>query len=132
VATQVTFTGRRSRNVLRYYYAAADVFITMPWYEPFGITPLEAMACGTPVIGANVGGIKYSVKHGETGFLVPAKDSFALAKKIETLIANQALLTSMKRNAIKRVNKYFTWATVSESIHILYQQLIAKEIKQKR
>src|SRR5690606_19942270 len=58
----VTFAGRKSRDQLKYYYSAADVFVTMPWYEPFGITPLESMACGTPVVGARVGGIKYTVR----------------------------------------------------------------------
>ncbi len=53
----ITFVGRRQRNILKYYYSAADVFVSTPWYEPFGITPLEAMACGTPVIGSKVGGI---------------------------------------------------------------------------
>ena len=57
----VRFTGRRHRDVLRYHYAAADVFVTLPWYEPFGITPLEAMACGTPVLGSAVGGLKHTV-----------------------------------------------------------------------
>ncbi|MDB5013567.1 MAG: glycosyl transferase group 1, partial [Daejeonella sp.] len=47
----VDFAGRKERDLLKYYYSAADIFITTPWYEPFGITPLEAMACGTPVIG---------------------------------------------------------------------------------
>ncbi|HEU4632919.1 MAG TPA: glycosyltransferase, partial [Flavisolibacter sp.] len=74
VSSQVTFTGRRNRDVLKYFYSAADIFITTPWYEPFGITPLESMACGTPVIGADVGGIKFSVKDGETGYLIPPKD----------------------------------------------------------
>lgn len=67
VADHVTFVGRRGREVLKYYYSAADVFVTTPWYEPFGITPLEAMACGTPVIGSNVGGVKFTVSDGETG-----------------------------------------------------------------
>jgi glycosyltransferase involved in cell wall biosynthesis len=129
ISHHVTFTGRRRRNMLKYFYAAADVFITTPWYEPFGITPLEAMACGTPVIGANVGGIKYSVKDGETGFLVPPKNPVALAQKIETLVMNDALFTAMKRNAVKRVNKYFTWATVANSVHTLYEQMAAKQKK---
>jgi D-inositol-3-phosphate glycosyltransferase len=69
----VEFRGRKKRDELKYYYSAADVFVTTPWYEPFGITPLESMACGTPVIGSNVGGIKYSVEDGKSGLLVPAK-----------------------------------------------------------
>ncbi len=74
VEDQVVFVGRRDRDQLKYYYSAADLFVSTPWYEPFGITPLEAMACGTPVIGSNVGGIKFSVRDGETGYLVPPRD----------------------------------------------------------
>jgi glycosyltransferase involved in cell wall biosynthesis len=65
VASHVTFVGRKGREVLKYYYSAADAFVTTPWYEPFGITPIEAMACGTPVIGAAVGGIKFTVKESQ-------------------------------------------------------------------
>ena len=58
------------RDVLRHYYSAADVFITTPWYEPFGITPVEAMACGTPVIAYNRGSVAEIVEDGHTGFVV--------------------------------------------------------------
>jgi D-inositol-3-phosphate glycosyltransferase len=80
VGDRVTFVGRRGREALKYYYSAADVFVTVPWYEPFGITPLEAMACGTPVVGSNVGGIKYTARDGETGYLVPPDDPDKLAR----------------------------------------------------
>jgi len=123
VLEKVTFTGRKRRDVLKYFYAAADIFITTPWYEPFGITPLEAMACGIPVIGANVGGIKYSVEDGKTGFLVPPNDPSALAKKIECLLTDNALMGSMKRNAVKRVNKFFTWKMVADSVSALYEKI---------
>ena len=125
VADHVTFTGRRGRAVLKYFYAAADVFITTPWYEPFGITPLESMACGTPVIGANVGGIKYSVADGKTGFLVPPKDPAALAEKIEMLISDQQLLSTMKANAVKHVHKFFTWTNVANIVSCIYEKVYA-------
>src|SRR5262245_46869110 len=86
VAGAVTFVGSRRRDELRLYYAAADVFVTTPWYEPFGITPVEAMACGRPVVGAAVGGIKATVRDGETGFLVPPKDPAALAERLARLL----------------------------------------------
>jgi glycosyltransferase involved in cell wall biosynthesis len=123
VSDRVLFTGRRGRDILKYFYAAADIFITTPWYEPFGITPLEAMACGTPVIGANVGGIKYSVTHGKTGFLVPPHDPAALAKKIEQLIFDPRLMSVMKKNAVNHVNKYFTWKSVANSVSCLYDKV---------
>ncbi len=124
VENKVTFTGKRSRKVLKYYYSAADVFITTPWYEPFGITPLEAMACGTPVIGSNVGGIKYSVSDGRTGFLVPPKDPVALAEKIDQLAGNRSILDMMKSNAIKHVNRLFTWRKITNTIRELFEKTI--------
>jgi D-inositol-3-phosphate glycosyltransferase len=131
IEASVTFAGRKNRDQLKFYYNAADVFITTPWYEPFGITPLEAMACGTPVIGSNVGGIKYSVAEGETGLLVPAEDPEALAEKIAQLVNNEDELKRMSRNSIKRVNTYFTWARVAQQVEALYKNLmpIAKERK---
>lgn len=126
VSAQVTFTGRKNRNVLRYYYSAADIFITTPWYEPFGITPLEAMACGTPVIGANVGGIKYSVKEGKTGYLIPPKDPQALAVKINHLLFNPALIKKMQASALKRVHHLFTWAQVAGSLAKIYENVLEK------
>ncbi|MFO1297469.1 MAG: glycosyltransferase [Rubrivivax sp.] len=70
VEARVTFTGQREHRALSNWYRAADVFVSTPWYEPFGITPLEAMACGRPVIGSDVGGIRQlGAALGESGFL---------------------------------------------------------------
>lgn len=124
VADRVIFTGRKGRRELKYYYAAADIFITTPWYEPFGITPLEAMACGTPVIGADVGGIKYSVKDGVTGFLIPSKNPQALSEKIELLLGNPSLMQQMQAACIARVNKLFTWARVADAVSTHYHALL--------
>lgn len=131
VVDSVIFTGRKNRNVLKFYYAAADVFITTPWYEPFGITPLEAMACGTPVIGSNVGGIKYSVADGETGKLVDPHNPGMLAEAITEMVNDPGTLDWMSENAIERVNRYFTWAQVADEVHSLYKKMtpIAKEGK---
>ncbi len=123
VSEIVNFTGHKNREMLKYYYSAADIFITTPWYEPFGITPLEAMACGTPVIGADVGGIKYSVVNGYTGFLVPPDQPEALAQKIEILLDNQQLLLSMGVHAIEHVNSEFTWSHVSNLVDSLYSYI---------
>jgi glycosyltransferase involved in cell wall biosynthesis len=81
------------------------------------------MACGTPVIGSDVGGIKYSVADGKTGFLVPPKDPDALAEKIELLISNPALHQQMKKAAIQRVKDNFTWQKVAALVSDLYKQI---------
>ncbi len=124
VADLVTFVGRKSRQQLKYYYSAADVFVTTPWYEPFGITPLEAMACGTPVIGANVGGIKYSVLDGETGYLVPPHDPEALGERLAHVLAHPGLLARFSRRSLERVNHWFTWRRVSAQLAQVYDEVL--------
>jgi D-inositol-3-phosphate glycosyltransferase len=121
----VTFVGRRGREVLKHYYSAADVFVTTPWYEPFGITPLEAMACGTPVIGANVGGIKFTVRDGETGYLVPPDDPAAVAERIAHLHRHPRLMNVFRRQAIRRANDLFTWRHVAGGVAALYEDVVA-------
>jgi D-inositol-3-phosphate glycosyltransferase len=124
VRDRVEFVGRRDRNELARYYNAADIFISTPWYEPFGITPLEAMACGTPVIGSNVGGIKFSVRDGETGYLVPPNDPDALAERASYLFQNPKLLTVLGRQGIRRVNDLFTWKRVAAHVAQLYDEVL--------
>ena len=125
VAGRVVFTGRRSREVLKLYYSAADAFVTTPWYEPFGITPVEAMACGTPVIGSNVGGIKYSVVDNETGFLVPPNEPDSLARQLAELYGNPRLGKRLGRAAARRAQRLFTWGTVTRAIAALYDDVQA-------
>jgi D-inositol-3-phosphate glycosyltransferase len=127
VSEQVTFAGRKDRSELRHYYAAADIFITTPWYEPFGITPLEAMACGTPVIGANVGGIKYSVIDGKTGMLVPPNSPRLLSDRIKLLLGNGRLIRNMGDRAKQHVTEHFTWAKVAIKMRQFYNCILKQE-----
>jgi D-inositol-3-phosphate glycosyltransferase len=125
VADAVTFVGSRGRQALRSFYGAADVFVSTPWYEPFGITPVEAMACGTPVVGSNVGGIKTTVRDGETGFLVPPNDPVALADRLALLFREPTLRRAFSRRAVRRANALYTWRRVSASIAELYEDVLA-------
>ena len=123
VSDLVTFVGSRSRSELKTYYSAADVFVTTPWYEPFGITPLEAMACKLPVVGSAVGGIKMTVADGETGFLVPPRDPLALADRLSLLLTQPRLRESMGRAGQRRVQRLFTWERVAAAIERLYVEI---------
>jgi D-inositol-3-phosphate glycosyltransferase len=123
VADRVYFLGRRGREHLKTFYNAGDVFVTTPWYEPFGITPLESMACGTPVIGADVGGIRYSVAHGETGLLVRSKDPAALAGALVTLKRDSALRRQMGAAGLERARAMFTWSGVAQSLVHVYARV---------
>jgi D-inositol-3-phosphate glycosyltransferase len=126
VADLVTFVGRRDRGELGTFYNAADVFVSTPWYEPFGITPLEAMACGTPVIGSAVGGVKFTVRDGETGYLVPPNDPDALADRLARLLSDPQLRATFTRRAIQHVNSKFTWGHVATQLSEVYDDVLAQ------
>lgn len=121
VADRVDFIGRCDRDRLRTVYSAADVFVTTPWYEPFGITPVEAMACGRPVVGAGVGGIQDTVVDGRTGYLVPPNDPVALAERLALLQARPALGERMGRAGLERARKLFTWERVARTLLDVYR-----------
>jgi D-inositol-3-phosphate glycosyltransferase len=124
LSAHVRFTGRKDRGELRYCYSAADVFVTTPWYEPFGITPVEAMACARPVIGAEVGGIKSTVIDGETGFLVPPRDPRAVAERLLQLQRNPALGTAMGEAGMRRAYQYYTWRDVARQVMAVYAAVL--------
>jgi D-inositol-3-phosphate glycosyltransferase len=113
IAGRVKFTGSRPQSELPLYYGAADAVVTVPHYEPFGMTPLEAMACATPVVGSKVGGIKTSVADGETGYLVPPKDPGALASRLVRLLSDAGLRERMGRAARRRIEEHYTWERVA-------------------
>ncbi len=127
VAQQVDFLGARPRHLLRDYYSAADVFVTTPWYEPFGITPLEAMACATPVIGSAVGGIRSTVVHGKTGFLVPPNDPAALAARLAEMQRDPKLAERLGWTGLRRAHRHFTWSRVALQVAALYRSVLAQQ-----
>jgi glycosyltransferase involved in cell wall biosynthesis len=104
--------------------SAADVFVSTPWYEPFGIAPIESMACGTPVIGSSVGGIRFTVDDGQTGYLVPPKDSAALADRLACVLGDPAHARQLGLRAIRRLNDHFTWRHVAQAVDDLYSRAL--------
>lgn len=121
---QITFVGRRPGDCLRLYYSAADLFVSTPWYEPYGLTPLEAMACGTPVVCSAVGGITFTVADGVTGFLVPPEDPVALADRLEQIVSDDDLRSRFARQARQRVEGNFTWPIVARRTAEVYRELL--------
>lgn len=124
VADRVHLTGKRDREELRDHYGAADVVVTTPWYEPFGLTPLEAMACGRPVVGADVGGIAFTVAHAETGLLVPPREPARLARALAELLGEPNRSHAMGEAARRRVEAHFTWPVVAARTADLYAEVI--------
>jgi D-inositol-3-phosphate glycosyltransferase len=120
----VTFLGKRDQDLLPYYYSAAEVVVMPSHYESFGMVALEAMACGTPVIASRVGGLRFSVVHGYTGWHVPVANPDALAAAIIKLFKNDALRWQLSANS-RKVAQSFGWPAITCQIVTLYQQAIA-------
>jgi D-inositol-3-phosphate glycosyltransferase len=124
VQDQVRFAGCRQPDELHLWYAAADVAVTTPWYEPFGLTPLEAMACGTPVIGSRVGGIAFTIAESVTGYLVPPRDPEALCSRLDDLLRDPERRLRMGQSGRARVLRSFTWQKVAARTAALYDELL--------
>lgn len=124
IAEHVIFAGPQQPERLCLYYNAGDIAVTTPWYEPFGLTPLEAMACGRPVVGAAVGGLTFTIQDGLTGALVPPRDPAALAATLGELLRHPEALYTMGRAARVRVEREFTWTMTARRTAMLYEALL--------
>ena len=124
VSDGVHFIGQRPREELKYWYSAADTLVATPWYEPFGLAPLEAMACGTPVIGARVGGLQYTVVDGVTGLLVPPNDPEALASAASRILGDEALRRRFSAQGAARASELFTWDAVTAQLEDCFESVI--------
>lgn len=103
---------------------SADVLVTVPWYEPFGIVPLEAMACGVPVVASAVGGLLDTVVDGVTGLHVPPRSPERLAEALRDLLDDDAALARMGRAATERARTY-SWSRVAGSAIHVYRCLLS-------
>jgi len=130
----VKFPGTVSDEDLQTCYHTADVFV-LPSItkdgktEGLGVVLLEAMASGCPVIGSNVGGIPDIITDGETGFLVPEQRPDILAEKILRILADTELQEKFRRNGLIRVNKSFSWETISKQFSEVYGAVLERDEK---
>ena len=102
------------------WYRSADVLAATPWYEPFGLTPLEAMACGVPVVGTAVGGITDTVVDGLTGDLVPARDPHALGGVLRRLVNDRVRRFAYATAALDRARQCYSWKRAASQLGAVY------------
>jgi D-inositol-3-phosphate glycosyltransferase len=126
VSDRVHFVGPQPHEVLATYYAAADALIVGSHSESFGLTALEAHACGTPVIGTSVGGLPDVVDHGASGFLLSQRDHHVVAERVLQLIGQRARFRS---RAIERAAR-FSWKKTAESLLELYECLAREDVSE--
>lgn len=119
----VAFLGKKSQDTLPYYYSAAEIVVVPSHYESFGMVALEAMACGTPVVASNVGGLAYLVQNGSTGFTVPVDEPQLLVECIAKLLSDSELRARMGKQAAEFA-KGFGWNIIANKIIALYQSVL--------
>lgn len=119
----VRFVGSLPQDSLPFWYNAAEVVVVPSRYESFGLVALEAMACGTPVIASDVGGLSTLVRDGRTGFLVPDNDPQALADKLAPLLALPEIRDTLGEHGVATAEAY-GWPVIAERVEELYAALL--------
>jgi len=119
----VIFLGKRSQDTLPYYYSAADVVVMPSHYESFGLVALEAMACGTPVIASQVGGLTHLVQDGVTGYHVANDDPQELCSKLKLLLGDEERRLRFGKQATRRAQEY-SWEVIADQIKSTYSALL--------
>jgi glycosyltransferase involved in cell wall biosynthesis len=126
VADRLVFTGSVARADVPAWVRSADVVLAVPWYEPFGITPLEAMACGRPVVATAVGGLVDTVVDGVTGDLVPPRDPERLGEVLAALLADDGRRAAYGAAGVERARARYRWSRVVADTEAVYRQVLAR------
>ena len=129
VADRVRFLGSVSRPDVPAVMATADVVVAVPWYEPFGIVPVEAMACGRPVVGSAVGGLLDTVVPGVTGELVPPRRPDLLAPVLRDLLADPERRAAYGRAGRARAVDTYQWREVVAATEDVYVSVASPRLR---
>jgi glycosyltransferase involved in cell wall biosynthesis len=129
VADRVDLRGRVPHDQLPALIRSADVVACLPWYEPFGIVPLEAMACGTPVLGSAVGGLLDTVVDGETGVLLPDRDPAAVSAALRQLLDDDATRKRLGAAGARRAARY-GWGRIAAATERVYLRAVVRRDRQ--
>ncbi|GAA4607737.1 glycosyltransferase family 1 protein [Actinoallomurus liliacearum] len=124
VADRVAFLGQVTHDEIPALIRSADVVVSVPWYEPFGIVPIEAMACGVPVVASAVGGHLDTVVDGVTGLHVPPRRPDGLAASLRRLLGDAALRRSLGRAAAEHAHGRYPWDRVAAETEAVYERAI--------
>jgi glycosyltransferase involved in cell wall biosynthesis len=128
VADRVRLLGRVDRADLPALLRSADAVVCVPWYEPFGIVALEAMACGVPVVASAVGGLVDTVVDGVTGVHVPPRSPHDLAEALRCLLGDPVLRRRLGAAGARRARRRYGWNRVARSTLGVYAELLQPEV----
>jgi D-inositol-3-phosphate glycosyltransferase len=122
---RVRFVAPQPHDRLAVFYRAADACIVPSRAESFGLVALEAAACGTPVVAADVGGLRSLVDHGRTGFLVRGREPADYAAPLDALLGEPGRAADMGRDAVARSARY-TWSIAAARLRRLYGDIATR------
>jgi D-inositol-3-phosphate glycosyltransferase len=125
LADRLRLPGAVPQSDLPRYYRAADALVVASRYESFGLVALEALACGTPVVAAKVGGLPSIVHNDENGVLVPWRCPEAFAEQLDALLADAPRLRRLRAAARSSVER-FAWQRIGDQVRGLYGALTAE------
>ncbi len=125
--TITNFPGRLSEEELPVYYAAANVCVVPSHYEPFGLVAIEAMACRTPVVASDVGGLQFTVVPEVTGLLVPPQDEAAFSQAIDRILSDPEWGDYLGQSGRQRVEIALSWDSVASRLSCLYHSLLCSD-----
>jgi glycosyltransferase involved in cell wall biosynthesis/phosphoheptose isomerase len=132
VSDRVELRGRVERRDLPALLRSADAVVCAPWYEPFGIVPLEAMACGVPVVASAVGGMIDTVVDGVTGVHVPPRDPDRLAAALRSLLADPQRRTTYGQAGVRRARRLYDWGRVATATLDVYARHVRRRARAAR
>lgn len=124
VAGRVELAGAVPPDRVAEWYRSADVLVAAPWYEPFGLTPLEAMACSVPVVASAVGGLLDTVVDGVTGTLVPPRNPRALGDAVRALLNDTIERQSYGSAALDRARSCYSWSRAATQVEAVYADML--------
>jgi glycosyltransferase involved in cell wall biosynthesis len=124
VSDRVQFLGPMHPRVMPALYRSADAVVCTPWYEPFGMVALEAMACGVPPVVATVGGLIDTVQDRKTGVHVPPNDAPALACALAELLPDEARRRALAEGAVHRAHHAYEWPAIAQATLRAYRECV--------
>jgi glycosyltransferase involved in cell wall biosynthesis len=132
VGDRLVLRGRVVRDAMPALLRSADAVVCVPWYEPFGIVPLEAMACGVPVVATAVGGQIDSVVNGVTGVHVPPRDPATLAAALHALLADGERRAALGREGRRRARRLYDFDRIAAATREVYEEVALRSASRPR
>ncbi|MCK5618143.1 MAG: glycosyltransferase family 4 protein, partial [Candidatus Krumholzibacteria bacterium] len=121
---RVIFTGYVLDDDLATYYRKASLFVLPSKYEPFGMTTLEAMSCGTPVVATKFGGIRKNLKNEYDAMMVDPTNEEKFSEAMTRILTDGALSQRLVENGLKTIRERFSWEAIAATTLEFYQRYV--------